>query len=261
MNKILTCISIEFKKFFKSKIPLITMIALMMVPFVGGFFMLILKDPSLAQKMGFISTKAQIVGTDADWPSYLSLLTQAISIGGLVVFGFVASWIFGREYSDRTIKDLLALPISRNIIVISKFIVVFLWCVILSMSVLLIGLLVGKFIDIPGFSLDVLLSGSIIFAICSLLTILLSTPVAFFASIGRGYLSPLGFMILTIVISQIIAALGFGEYFPWSIPAVASGLTGEEGTILKNSSLAIVVFTSILGLMSTIFWWRYADQD
>lgn len=261
MNKMIICIQVEIKKFFHSRIPLITMIALMMVPFIGGFFMIVLKDPSLAQKMGIISTKAQIMGADADWWSYIGILTQAISVGGLVVFGFVASWVFGREYSDRTIKDLLALPMSRNIIVISKFIVIFLWCIILSICVFLIGILVGKFIDLPGWSLEVFFSGSIIFSICSLLTILLSTPVAFFASFGCGYLSPLGFMIFTLVLSQIVAATGFGEFFPWSIPAIASGLAGKENEILTNSSLTIVFLTSIIGLISTMFWWRYADQD
>lgn len=261
MNKIMICIQVEIKKFFNSKIPLITLIALMIVPFIGGLFMIILKNPTIAEKMGIISTKAQILGTDADWPSFLNLLTQAVSVGGIVVFGFVVSWIFGREYSDRTITDLLALPISRNIIVISKFIVFFLWCIILSISVFLVGLFVGKFINLPGSSLEVLFSNGIVFILCSLLTVLISTPVAFFASFGRGYLSPLGFMIFTLVLSQIIAATGFGEFFPWSIPALVSGLGGAKSGTLANISLFIVVFTSIMGLISTIFWWRYADQD
>jgi ABC-2 type transport system permease protein len=40
------------------------------------------------------------------------MLAQGIAIGGLFVFGFIMSWIFGREYTDRTMKDLLAL--ARN---------------------------------------------------------------------------------------------------------------------------------------------------
>lgn len=164
MNKIITCVSIEGKKFFHSKVPVITMLALTLVPFIGGFFMFILKDPSLAQKLGFISAKAHIMGT-ADWTSYFSLLSQAIAVGGLLVFGFITSWIFGREYSDRTIKDLLALPISRNIIVFSKFIVAVLWCLILSIFVLILGLIVGKVVDIPGWSSDIMIRGILIFII------------------------------------------------------------------------------------------------
>ncbi|NLY44902.1 MAG: ABC transporter permease subunit [Tissierella sp.] len=259
MNKIITCISIEGKKFFRSKVPLITMLALSLVPFVGGFFMFVLKDPSLAQNLGFISAKAHIMGT-ADWPSYFGLLAQAVAIGGLVVFGFITSWIFGREYSDRTIKDLLALPISRNIIVLSKFAVAVLWSLILSIIVLVLGFIVGKVVDIPGWSSDIMIRGIFIFTICSILTILLSTPVAFFASVGRGYLSPLGFMVFTIVLAQMVALTGYGQFFPWSIPALASGAAGDEA-IIEGMSIMIVLITSVFGLGGTMIWWRYADQN
>ncbi|WMM26212.1 ABC transporter permease [Tissierella sp. MB52-C2] len=260
MNEIKTCVSIEGKKLFYSKVPLITMLVLMIVPFIGGFFMFVLKDPGLAQKLGFISAKAHIMGT-ADWPSYFGLLAQAIAIGGLVVFGFVTSWVFGREYSDRTIKDLLALPISRNIIVFSKFIVTVLWCLILSIFVLVLGFIVGKVVDIPGWSSDIIIQGTLIFIVCSILTILLSTPVAFLASVGRGYLSPLGFMVFTIVLAQIIAVAGYGQFFPWSIPALISGAAGSDSSMIECISIIIVLLTSILGLVGTMLWWRYADQS
>lgn len=260
MNKIKTCISIEARKLFSSKVPLITMFSFMLVPFIGGFFMFILKNPNLAQKLGLISAKAHIMGT-ADWPSYFSLLAQAIAIGGLIVFGFITSWIFGREYSDRTIKDLLALPISRNIIVFSKFIVVVLWCLVLSIFVFVLGLIVGKVVDMPGWSSDIILRGTLVFIVCSILTILLSTPVAFLASVGRGYLSPLGFVVFTIVLAQIIAAAGYGQFFPWSIPALASGITGSDNAIIEDISIIIVILTSVVGLVGTMFWWTYADQS
>jgi len=260
VNKIITCVSIEGKKLFHSKVPLITMLALTLVPFIGGFFMFILKDPNLAQSLGFISAKAHIMGT-ADWPSYFSLLAQAIAVGGLLVFGFITSWIFGREYSDRTIKDLLALPISRSIIVFSKFIVAVLWCLILSIFVLVLGLIVGKVVDIPGWSSDIMIQGTLVFIICSILTILLSTPVAFFASVGRGYLSPIGFMVFTLVLAQIIAVTGYGQFVPWSIPAMISGAAGNDNVIIESISIIIVLLTSIFGLVGTMFWWRYADQS
>jgi ABC-2 type transport system permease protein len=252
--------SVEWKKFFCSKVPIITLLALLIIPFIGGFFMFILKDPVFAQKMGIISAKAQIVGT-ADWPTFLGLLSQALSIGGLMVFGFVTSWIFGREFSDRTIKDLLALPISRSVIVASKFIVVFAWCLMLAALVFALGLIVGYAVDIPGWSLELVLQGFSIFTLCTLLTILLATPVALFASIGRGYLSPLGFLIFTIVLAQIVAATGYGQFFPWSIPAMASGVAGSESAEIGYISILIVIITSVLGFVSTTFWWRYADQN
>lgn len=260
LKKIFISCWVESKKFFHSKVPLITMFAALIIPFVGGFFMLILKDPEMAQRMGFISSKAQIAGS-ADWPSYLGLLAQAVSIGGLIIFGFVSSWVFGREYSDRTIKDLLALPISRNSIVLSKFVLVFLWCAVLAILVFTLGLITGNAVDMPGWSYETLLQGLKVFVVCSLLTILLSTPVALFASVGRGYLSSLGFMIFTLVLAQIVAVAGYGHLFPWSIPALASGASGSDVAALESVSIIIVFITSIFGLVGTMLWWTYADQN
>lgn len=259
MRTLLISLGVEGKKFFHSKTPLVTMLAALLIPFVGGFFMYVLKDPASAEKMGFISAKAQLMGT-ADWPSYLSLLAQAVSIGGILIIGFVTSWVFGREYSDRTMKDLLALPVSRNTIVLSKFLLIFLWYAFLSVLIFAIGMLTGQLVDIPGWSADLVYQGMTVFLLCALLTIVLSSPVAFFASYGRGYLSPLGFMIFTLVFAQIVAATGYGHLFPWSIPALASGLAGGMDIRVEMISVVIVILTSAAGLTGTLLWWRFADH-
>lgn len=260
MKKMITVVFVEAKKFFHSKVPLLTLSVLAIIPVMAGFFMFVLKDPNLAQNLGLISAKANLMGT-ADWPSYFSLLAQAIAIGGMIVFGFVTAWIFGREYSDRTINDLLALPKSRSVIVIAKFIVAVLWCMVLSLFVLVFGLIVGKIVDIPLWSVDVMTQGISVFIVCSVLTSLLTPPVALFASIGRGYLSALGFMIFTLVLAQIIAFIGYGQYFPWAIPPLIAGITGDDGVLISYLSINIVLLTSVLGTVGTLLWWRYADHS
>lgn len=239
---------------------MLSLIVFTLVPLTGGFFIFVLKDPVLAESLGIISTKAQIVGT-ADWPSYLNLLAQAMSIGGLIVFGFNTSWIFGREYSARTIRDLLALPISRNVVVLSKFIVAFIWGLILTIYVSVLGLLLGLLVDIPGWSYEVMRQGAFIFMICSMFSLILSTPAAFFASYGRGYLSPFGFILLIVIFAQIIAIAGYGEYFPWAVPALISDFAGNGDTIVGGLSIVIVMLTSVIGVVGTMLWWRYADQN
>jgi len=85
----------------------ISILAAIFMALMMGFLMFISKNPELAAKMGLLGTKSSIV-KNVDWPSYLGLLAEMISALGLMGFGFVASWVFGREYSDRTVKDLLA---------------------------------------------------------------------------------------------------------------------------------------------------------
>src|SRR5690625_637275 len=248
----------ELLKICKSKVVWITATAFTIAPLMAGFFMFVLKDPDLAKSSGLVGAKAQIAG-EANWPSYLSLHAQMIAVGGIFVFGFVTSWIFGREYTDKTAKDLLALPYSRSIIVISKFSASFLTNMILSAYIVTLGFLIGWIVGLPGWSSQVATHGLYILLVVTILTIALSTPVAFLASYSNGYLAPLGFVIITLVLSQIIAAAGFGEYFPWAIPALYSGLvTGDY--LLNGTSLLILFITSSIGFFSTLYWWLFADQ-
>jgi ABC-2 type transport system permease protein len=103
--------------------------------------------------------------------------------------------------------------------------------------------------------------GLAVYAACAVLTILLSAPVAFFASMGRGYISPLGFVVFTLVLAQIVAATGYGEFFPWSVPALVSGIAGGESAGLGSISIVIVLLTSLLGVIGTVCWWIFADQN
>jgi len=261
MTGFVQAVWVELLKARRSKVPLLTGLAFSMAPLAGGFFMIILRDPELARRMGMISAKAQLVAGSADWPTYLDLLTQALAIGGIIVFGFVASWVFGREYSDRTLKDLLALPTSRSAIVLAKFVVVGLWSASLTLAVYLVGLGIGAAVALPPVAGEVFRQGIITFAITAGMTIILVTPVAFFASAGRGYLPALGFTILTLVAAQIVAATGWGEYFPWAIPALYAGMAGPQYADLGPASYVLLVVTSLGGAVGTLAWWELADHS
>lgn len=258
MNYIHAALQAEVLKIRKSKMIWLTLAAFTIAPLMGGFFMYVLKDPDLAEKAGLLGEKAQIQG-EATWPSYLSILAQMIAVGGIIVFGFVTSWVFGREYSDRTAKDLLALPYPRSYIVIAKYIASMIACGLLSIYIVVIGSLFGWMIGLPEWSVTVGMQGLQMIITTMFLTILLSAPVAFFACYGRGYLAPLGFVVLMVVFSQLIAAVGYGAYFPWAVPALYSGISGVDN-VLSLVSITIVILTSVVGFISTLSWWLYADQ-
>jgi ABC-2 type transport system permease protein len=110
----------ELLKARRSRLPALTALAFTIVAVVCGLFMFILADPSRARALGLLGDKAQLSGASADWPGYLALLAQAVAVGGMLIYGMIAIWLFGREFSDHTAKDLLALPTSRTTIVAAK---------------------------------------------------------------------------------------------------------------------------------------------
>lgn len=255
MNNLNQTIWVEILKFRRSKVPLLTGLGFLLVPLMGGFFMVILQDPEFAKQVGLVSAKAQLMAGVADWPTYLELLAQATAIGGLILFSLIGSWVFGREYSDHTVKDLLALPTSRSTIVLAKFVVIAAWSIVLIAMIYLVGIGVATSVALPPVPLQVILQGGITLAITAVLTIAVVTPIIFFASAGHGYLPPMGVAILTIFFAQIVAIAGWGEYFPWSIPALYS-----QGESFGPVSYTIIILTGVAGIAGTFIWWEWADQ-
>ena len=260
MNNLWQATRVELLKARRSKMPLLTFLAFLLIPFVGGFFMFVLKDPDLARRLGVISLKAQIVAGSADWSTYMGILTQAVAIGGFILFSLITSWVFGREYADHTISDLLALPTSRSAFVLAKFVLILLWSVALTAVVTIIGLGVGTAVTLPPAPEGVIWQGTIILVITTTLTVILVTPIAFIASAGRGYLPPMGAAILAVMLAQVAATAGWGDYFPWSIPALYSGMAGPDYADLEAISFIIVVLVGLAGVIATFAWWEGADQ-
>nr|WP_298648337.1 ABC transporter permease [uncultured Proteiniphilum sp.] len=154
----------------------------------------------------------------------------------------------------------MALPTPRTKISNAKFIVYILWAIGLAFSNLLIGFIIGLLLDLPISNEYFVLGHLSNYFMTTVLTILIGIPNAFFAVWQKGYLAPLGFVALTLVFSQIIAATGYGYYFPWSIPGLYSGAGGKYKLQLNELSYIILVLTGLVGYFSTIIYWKYTDH-
>lgn len=255
---------VEFQKVRRSKTLWITALAFLLVTLISGLFMFILQDPERARRFGLVGAKAQIFGGAADWPSLFNLTLLMLSVGGLIIFGFIFVWDFGREFSDKTVYDMLSLPTPRVTIVMAKLITAACWSLSLVLMVFVLTLGVGALLQLPAWSATTTLNGLKLLLVTGLLTVLLSIPFALVASVTRGYLPAVGSIFLVLILGQVISQLGYGQYFPWTIPMFYSGaaeaLTGKAATPLGLVSYVLVALVSILSLVITGAWWRNADQ-
>lgn len=260
MKSLFVALWAEGLKIYKSKVFWFSILFFILVPFMIGVLMFVQIHPEISKKLGLIGTKASMLRFgEPVWGNFFPLLTQTVAAIGLVGYGFVTSWVFGREYSDKTVKDILALPISRSYIVLSKFIATVIWCIILTIVLFFFSLLSGKLAGVSGWSQQIFTKFSGTFTLVSILTVLLCTPVAFFASLGRGYLLPFAFIILSLILANFIGFIGLGPYFPWAIPGILSAPPAEDMQ-LNGTSYLILFLTSIIGYTGTLLWWHFADQ-
>lgn len=260
MSALRAAIETELLKSRRSRVPWGVAAGFSVAPLVMGLFMVILKDPEGARALGLLGAKAQLTTGTADWPTFLDLLGQMVAVGGAILFAFLTAWVFGREFADRTVRALLATPTSRRTIVAAKATVVGIWGIAISAWVLTLGLALGALIDLPDWSPSEAAATVAAIAVAAVLTIALQTGAAFFAGVGRGYIAPLAWAVAMIVASQVLAVLGWGSWFPWSVPAILAGAGGADVEPVTAGAVALVAVVAVIGLAATVAWWDRADQ-
>jgi len=262
MKDLIKALLAEFIKLKRNLILWLVWGAFSLVPIMGGVIMYLIKHPDIIPKTSILSMKLSLLSTPVNWYYYFSsFILQGSGLVGIIAFGFVASFLFGREYSDMTYRDLLSLPVSRITILNAKFIIYLLIAFFLALWALCLGFVVGLILNLSQWDRQLMVKIVKLYFIVSFMTTMLGTWCPFFALWTRGYLAPLGFLIVILMFSQFAPYLGIGHYFPWSIPAIFSGMAGEE---LKRSlnfwSYFLLIFTSLSGYITTLVWWKYSDQ-
>ena len=221
--------------------------------------MVILKDPEGARALGLLGAKAQLAAGTADWPTFLNMLGQAVTVGGAILFAFLTAWVFGREFADRTVRGLLASPTPRRTIVVAKAFVVAVWGLAISAWVLVLGLAIGAVVGLPGWSPSDAGGTIAAVAVAAILTIGLQTGAAFFAGVGRGYIAPLAWTVAMIAVSQVLAVLGSGcgsrgRYRPsWPVP-------GGRRSSRSRWAGCRSCCSPFSPLSRRRWWWERADQ-
>jgi ABC-2 type transport system permease protein len=258
MKNFMNMLWIETRKAWHSKMPLFTAAGSLFAPLGFAFLLFVSKNPEISRKLGLISTKATLMAdTAANWPVFLATFDQILAIGGLFLTVLIVSWVFGREFADGTLKDLLAVPVQRFSILAAKFLTAAIWSAAMAALIFGAGLAVGALFRLSGGAAAILLQGCLRAALTACMTILIGLPFAFFAGVGRGYLLPLGAVILTLLTANLVTAAGWGEYFPWA--AIGTFAVGKDS--LPAASYILIGLTGVVGIAATYLWWKYADQN
>lgn len=207
-----------------------------------------------------VGTKANLVGLEATWPTYFSMLTLIVGMGGMLLLSFIIAYVFGREYADGTAKNLLALPVGRHWFVLAKLVVAALWWFALVAAVLTETLVIGLVLGLSDFSTGLVLSGSGNALVAAGIAYLLAPVIAWITTLGRGYLPPLGFALAMLALGNVFAKTGWADWFPWSIIPLSIGMVGQPVHALPAGSYLVVAFTFLAGIVATVLQLRYADN-
>lgn len=243
-------LSTEFLKLKRTRVPWVLSAVYCLAPLMISLMMLVLKNPRLGRRLGLVAAKAQLTAGAADWPTYLQL-SGFLFVGGVLVMGVMQAFLFGREYAEGTAKNLLTLPLGRTSIVAAKLLVSAVWFSVLAALLCAEVLALGFLLDLPGFSAPLLAAGLLRALRLAAQVLLLSTVPAWMAVAGRGYLAPLGFSILLLLLGDLFAHTGWGPWIPWSILFLSAGAGGAEAPLPGTGSLLVLIGVFAAGFAAT----------
>jgi ABC-2 type transport system permease protein len=207
-------------------------------------------DPQLAAKLGPLVDPG-------GWAGYFIAAIQVTGAAGFVGYGVVLSWLFSREFADGTITGLFAIPVSRPSIAAAKFAVYLAWGLVTATALLLALIVLGLVSGLGSLPADVVPWFGRQFGL-SVFSIVIATPAAWAATLGRSVLAGIGTTIAILVLSQVSVIAGAGGWFPFAAPALWAMHSDITVTSLQ---LSLVIPVVALGIALTLRSWQRLQLD
>ncbi|MDX8365280.1 ABC transporter permease [Cytobacillus sp. IB215665] len=211
-------------------------------------WLLIFVSPALAFITGLL-TPIEIPG--ADWFYTLSMMTIVHALLFLpLLTGIFAAFVCRYEHVGDSWKQLLALPVSRTNVYMSKLLLVMIILLVTQLLFLIALLAVGQ---IRGFDhaipWDMLLRGVLGGWIA---TFPLAALQIFVSIAWASFAAPLAINVIFTIPNILIIQSKYGPYYPWAQPILAMLPSGDTTFGVLNFSLVTLLFV-ILGSFLAFF--------
>ncbi len=144
-------------------------------------------------------------------------------IFGPLIFTIFGAYLFSREYTEKTLKTLFVVPISKRKFIISKFVALFL-CILILMTLTVVevaiacaicNIIVGTY----KFSMLQVLASIIYFLFKiiygSVLLYAVLTPFIYLALRTKGFIFPTIAVAITVLVNVVISSVPIAGFIPW----------------------------------------------
>ncbi|GEM_PF-2994533 len=242
----LRAIQVELKKLKKAPMIWISFLGVSISPILNALIFYYLK---------------QLFKDSITWEAFLIQSISFIAVFiGILLFSLTATYVFGREYTENTIKTLFTIPLSRESIIIAKLVILLLWSLTLVLFAFLITIPMGFIIRASDLSLTLMINSLIQYLIVGLMLYALLPIVSLVTMLTRGYIPAMALAGIMTMIGLILLNSDFSIYFPWSIPGIYT-IQLTQGEYLPSSSYMIMAGTFLISSIANLTYVRLADID
>src|SRR5690625_672176 len=181
-----------------------------------------------------------------------------VLIIGVPLYGVVTTYLFTREYTENTLKNILTIPVSRMSFIMSKTLLLFMWIMMLTVIAWGITLVLGLLMQFNGLSSSMLTESIKQFSIGGILLFILSSPIILVTLVMKNYVPTI---IFTVVITLINVMGGNSEHralFPWAAAGDIANHT-LPSTYPPEYSYITITATALTGFIAMIVYFKKVD--
>lgn len=246
MFNLLRC---EYIKLKRSKITLIGLAGTLIVPL-------------------FVVTRAVLRYLSAGTVISLSSLYEDAILFLMLLFGpmvlaVLGAWIIGREYTDGTLKNIFAIPVSPVMFLIGKllfFALVSLSFMLLSwLEILTLALLCSIFFPVTELSF---LSAIFFFIRMFSGGVFLGatqTPLIYLVIRTKGFVAPFIAITAIVLVNVVLSNSPIAGFYPWSAAYFLTERRFSQLNCPKQVSVSIIIVLFLAGIIASLL--RFQKED
>lgn len=179
-----------------------------------------------------------------------------------LVMSVLAVYLIVREYSEKTLKTVFTVPISRKEFLQGKYLILFmivmLFMVLSWLNVLILAMICRLFLDVGGFSAIIAITFLIKMLYGGVLVYMTIAPVIALSLRNKGFVTPFMTVAAVILINVVLSGSPIAGFIPWTAVYVLSyGQNGNYGCPAPVSFLIIVAVYIVTYVLSM----RYFQKE
>ncbi|MCM1467398.1 MAG: ABC transporter permease [Alistipes sp.] len=184
-----------------------------------------------------------------------------------LVMSIFAVWLISREYSEKTLKTIFSVPVSRKEFLTGKFLILYiltlLFMVISWFHIFVLAVVCKPFANVePVFSVF-----TAIFLIKILIRMLYGgtllymtlTPVIYLTLRNKGFLTPLISAAVVCLFNVVLSGSGIAGFFPWTASYILVSGRRYNGSCPPSVSIAIIILLCALSFALSMK--RFLKED
>ena len=174
--------------------------------------------------------------------------TYACALFYIIIFTIIIAYLFGREYTEHTLKTVLTAPLSKTKLLFGKYLMFFIWTFIITTITFTGTVLAAYFGGISDITLSAGLNSYKEMLISVFLLCLSFSPFVFLSLVMPNMVFSMVTGAIFSIINLFVYSTKYTPYIPWCSPYLIGSNEISNYSCSTATSLAIILATFAIGM-------------